>query len=110
MKIVKYKVVGVLEDNYVENDYWNEYSYYSFEFDNGNVLVLTIKTNNFGDDSHGSEWSYRYMKDEYFIDSEFYKSSLWTENEVSKEEIKLIEECFELFELDWLSETDVIEV
>ena len=50
------------------------------------------------------------MKDEYFIDSEFYKSSLWTENEVSKEEIKLIEECFELFELDWLSETDVREV
>ena len=25
MKIVKYKVIGSLQDNYVENDYWDEY-------------------------------------------------------------------------------------
>ena len=110
MKIAKYKVAGVLEDNYVENDYWKEYSYYGFEFDNGNVVVLTITSNNFGDDCHGDNWSYRYMKDDYYIDSEFYKSALWTENEVSKEDIKLIEECLEKFDLQFESETEIKEV
>jgi hypothetical protein len=50
------------------------------------------------------------MKDDYYIDSEFYKSALWTENEVSKEDIKLIEECLEKFDLQFESETEIKEV
>jgi len=110
MKIVKYKVAGVLEDNYVVNDYWNEYSYYGFEVENGNVLVLMITSNNFGDDCNGADWKYRYMRDEYGLDSEFYNDFLWKENEVSKEEIELIVKCMEKFDLEFESETDIKEV
>ena len=30
MKIVKYKVFGSLEDNYVEDDYWDVHCYLGF--------------------------------------------------------------------------------
>ena len=41
MKIVKYKVIGVVEDNYVEDDFWIEYKYLGLDLDNGDVVQLT---------------------------------------------------------------------
>ena len=110
MKIVKYKVFGSLEDNYVEDDYWNDYKYFGFEFDNGKVVVLVISENNYGDDCNGSEWDYRFLNEEYGVNDKFYKGFLWLEDEVGSDYIKLIEECVEDRDLEWEEEGDVEEI
>lgn len=110
MKIVKYKVVGVLEDNYVKDDYWNEYKYLGFEIDNGDVVVMTISTYYNGDNVNGSDWEYRYLNNDYNLNDKFYKGHLWTTDEVDTEVITLIENCVEDYDLDSTDETDIEEI
>ena len=35
LKVIKYRNIGSVEDNYVENDYWDEHKYCGFELNNG---------------------------------------------------------------------------
>ena len=63
LKVVKYRNIGIVEDNYVENDYWDEHKYCGFELSNGKCIVYIYTTNHFGDDSLGGE------SDFYYIDS-----------------------------------------
>ena len=39
LKVVKYRNIGIVEDNYVENDYWDEHKYCGFELSNGKCIV-----------------------------------------------------------------------
>ena len=62
LKVVKYRNIGIVEDNYVENDYWDEHKYCGFELSNGKCIVYIYTINNFGDDSLGSESECRYIE------------------------------------------------
>ena len=107
LKVVKYRNIGIVEDNYVENDYWDEHKYCGFELSNGKCIVYIYTTNYFGDDSLGGE------TDCYYIDSldiKFEKGFLWKDEEVDKKEIKVIEDYYEENDSDFDEETDIITV
>lgn len=42
LKIVKYRNIGIVEDNYVEIDYWDKHKYCDFELSNGNYIVYFL--------------------------------------------------------------------
>ena len=107
LKVVKYRNIGIVEDNYVEDDYWDEHKYCGFELSNGKCIVYIYTTNHFGDDSLGGEG------DCYYIDSldiKFEKGFLWKDEEVDKKEIKVIEDYYEENDSDFDEETDIITV
>mgnify|MGYP003648504243 FL=1 len=108
VKVVKYRNIGVVEDNYVENDYWDEHKYCGFELNNGKCIVYIYTINNFGDDSKGSEIECYYINS---LDDKFQKGFLWKSEEVSKEEIKVIEDYYDNdSDFDSDEETDIVTV
>jgi hypothetical protein len=110
MKILKYKVIGVIEDNYLEDDYWNENCYLGFEFDNGDIVVKIVTYNNYGDDCNGSEEEYYQLNSSYDLNSEFCKSRLWTDEEVTDEMREIIQNCIEDRDIDDREESDIEEI
>ena len=107
LKVIKYRNIGIVEDNYVEDDYWDEHKYCGFELSNGKCIVYIYTTNHFGDDSLGGE------SDCYYIDSldiKFEKGFLWKDEEVDKKEIKVIEDYYEENDSDFDEETDIITI
>ena len=110
MKILKYKILGVVEGNYVEDDYWNENCYLGFEFDNGDIVVMVYTYENFGDDCNGSETDYYMLNTSYDLNSSFCKDFLWTDEEVTKEMIEMIGNLCEDRDVDYREETDVEEI
>ena len=108
LKVIKYRNIGSVEDNYVENDYWDEHKYCGFELSNGKCIVYIYTTNHFGDDSKGSEIECHYINS---LDDKFQKGFLWKSEEVSKEEIKVIEDYYDNdSDFDCDEETDIEEV
>lgn len=110
MKIVKYKVVGILEDTYVEDDYWDEHCYLGFEFDNGDIIVMIYTYNNFGDDCNGGEEDFYYLRSGYTLNDKFYKGFLWTDEEVSNEMIEMITNLIEDRDIEVREESDIEEI
>ena len=108
LKVIKYRNIGSVEDNYVENDYWDEHKYCGFELNNGKCIVYIYTINNFGDDSKGSEMECHYINS---LDDKFQKGFLWKSEEVSKEEIKVIEDYYDNdSDFDSDEETDIVTV
>ena len=107
LKVVKYRNIGIVEDNYVEDDYWDEHKYCGFELSNGKCIVYIYTTNHFGDDSLGGESDYYYIDS---LDIKFEKGFLWKDEEVDKKEIKVIEDYYEENDSDFDEETDIITV
>lgn len=108
LKVIKYRNIGSVEDNYVEDDYWDEHKYCGFELNNGKCIVYIYTINNFGDDSKGSEMECHYINS---LDDKFQKGFLWKSEEVSKEEIKVIEDYYDNdSDFDCDEETDIEEV
>ena len=110
LKVVRYRNVGVVEDNYVENDYWDEHRYCGVELNNGKIIVVVFTTNHFGEDCKGGDWSYRYLGYNKTLNDSIEKGFLWLGDEVDKEEEKIVLDFCEELELDWEDETDVEEV
>ena len=108
LKVIKYRNIGSVEDNYVEDDYWDEHKYCGFELNNGKCIVYIYTINNFGDDSKGSEMECHYINS---LDDKFQKGFLWKSEEVSKEEIKVIEDYYDNdSDFDCDEEIDIEEV
>lgn len=110
MRIVKYKVIGSLEDNYVEDDYWNEVCYLGFEFDNSDIVIKVYTYENYGDDCNGCESDYYMLRSGNSLESSFSKSTLWTDEEVTNEMIEMIENLCEDRDIDYGEETDIEEI
>ena len=110
MKILKYKVIGSLEDNYVEDDYWVENNYFGFEFDNGEIIVLTSTNNNFGDDSQGNTLTFKFLNKENDLNNDFYNNHLWTDKEVSSEMENLIRKLIDEKNLEWEGAGGIVEI
>ena len=90
LKVVKYRNIGVVEDNYVEDDYWDEFKYCGVELSNGKIVVVVFTTNNFGEDCKGGNWSYRYLGYNKTLNDSFEKGFLWIDDKVDKEVEKII--------------------
>ena len=111
LKVIKYRNLSWRgDDNYVRDDYWNEYKYCGVELNNGKIIVVVFTSNHFGEDCKGGDWSYRYLGFNKTLTSKFEKGFLWLEDEVDKEEEKIVNEFCEELELEWEDETDVEEV
>lgn len=107
LKVVKYRNIGIVEDNYVENDYWDEHKFCGFELNNGKCIVLINTTNNFGDDCNGGETDCYYIDS---LDKKFEKSFLWKDEEVDNTEEQIIIDFYEENELEYEDETEIITV
>ena len=108
LKVVKYRNIGVIEDNYVENDYWDEHKYCGFELSNGKCIVYIYTINYFGDDSNGSETECYYIDS---LDNKFEKGFWWKDEKVDEKEIKVIEDYYENeSDFDCDEETEIITV
>ena len=83
LKVVKYRNIGVVEDNYVENDYWDEHKYCGFELNNGKCIVYIYTINYFGDDSNGRETECYYIDS---LDKKFEKGFWWKDEKVDEKE------------------------
>ena len=108
LKVIKYRNIGSLEDKFMIDDYWDEHKYCGFELNNGKCIVYIYIINNFGDDSKGSQMECHYINS---LDDTFEKGFLWKIGEVSKEEIKVIEDYYDNeSDFDCNKETDIVEV
>ena len=108
LRVIKYRNIGMIGHDYVEDDYWDSHKYCGFELNNRKVIVCIYTTNNFGDESNGSEIEYHYINS---LNDKFEKGFLWKEEEVSKEEIKVIEDYYDNdSDFDCDEETDIITV
>ena len=108
LKVIKYRNIGIVEDNYVEDDYWDEHKYCGFELSNGKCIVYIYTLNNFGDECNGSESECRYIES---LDIKFEKGFSWKEEEVDEKEIKVIEDYYDNdSDFDCDEETDIITI
>ena len=108
LKVVKYRNIGIVEDNYVESDYWDEHKFCGFELNNGKCIVYIYTINYFGDDSNGSETECYYLDS---LDKKFEKGFWWKDEKVDEKEIKVIEDYYENeSDFDCDEETEIITV
>ena len=91
LKVIKYRSIGMISHDFIEDDYWDKHSYCSFELNNRNVIVCIFTANNFGDEHHKSENEYYYIKS---LNHKFQNSFSNKSKKVSKEEIHLIEDFY----------------
>ena len=107
LKVIKYRNIGIIEDSYVEDDYWDEHRYCGFELNNGKCIVYVNILNHFGDDCNGSESVFRYIDS---LSISFEKEQYWKGEEVDKKEIEVIENYYDENDSDFDIDTDIITV
>ena len=107
LTVVKYRNIGIVEDSYVEDDYWDEHRYSGFELSNGKCIVYVNILNNFGDDCNGSESVFRYIDS---LNISFEKEQYWKGEEVDEKEIEVIENYYDENDNDFDEETDIITI
>ena len=91
LKVIKYRNVGMISHDFVEDDYWEKHSYCSFELNNRNVIVCISTANNFDNEHHNSENEYYYINS---LNDKFQNSFSNKSEKVSKEEIHLIKDFY----------------
>ena len=91
LKVIKYRSIGMISHDFIEDDYWEKHSYCSFELNNRNVIVCIFTANNFSDEHHKSENEYYFIKS---LNHKFQNSFSNKSKKVSKEEIHLIEDFY----------------
>ena len=91
LKVIKYRNIGMISHDFVEDDYWEKHSYCSFELNNRNVIVCISNANNFDNEHHNSENEYYYINS---LNDKFQNSFSNKSEKVSKEEIHLIEDFY----------------
>ena len=91
LKVIKYRNIGMISHDFVENDYWDKNSYCSFELSNRNVVVCIFTTNNFNNEHQDIGNEYYYINS---LNDKFQNGFSNKLEKVSKEEIHLIEEFY----------------
>ena len=91
LKVIRYRNIGMISHDFVEDDYWEKHSYCSFELNNRNVIVCISTANNFNNKHHNSENEYYYINS---LNDKFQNSFSNKSEKVSKEEIHLIEDFY----------------
>ena len=91
LKVIKYRNIGMISHDFVEDDFWDKHSYCSFELNNKNVIVCIFTSNNFGNDHQNRQNEYYYINS---LNDKFQNSFSNKSEKVSKEEIHLIEDFY----------------
>ena len=91
LKVIKYRNIGMISHDFVEDDYWYKHSYCSFELNNRNVIVCIFTANNFGNEHQNRQNEYYYINS---LNDKFQNSFSNKSEKVSKEEIHLIEDFY----------------
>ena len=91
LKVIKYRNTGMISHDFVEDDYWEKYSYCSFELSNRKFIVCVFTANNFGNEQHNKQNEYYYINS---LNDKFQNSFSNKSEKVSKEEIHLIEDFY----------------
>ena len=91
LKVIKCRNIGMIGHDYVEDDYWNEHSYCSFELSNKKVIACVFNYPNSSDDDNLGKTEYRYIDS---LNYKFQKDFLLKLEEVSKKEIDIIQDFY----------------
>ena len=91
LKVIKYRNIGMISHDYVEDEYWKKNSYCSFELSNRKVIVCIYSSHNFGDDCNKDENEYHYINS---LNDKFQNGFLSKSEKVSKQEIDIIEDFY----------------
>jgi hypothetical protein len=93
LKVIKYRNIGMISHDFVEDDYWNKHSYCSFELNNRNFIVCIFTANNFDNEHHCRQNEYYYINS---LNDKFQNGFSNKSEKVSKEEIHLIEDLYNI--------------
>ena len=91
LKVIKYRNIGMISHDFVEDDYWENHSYCSFELNNRNVIVCISNGNNLDNEHHNSENEYYYINS---LNDKIQNGFSNKSKKVSKEEIHLIKDFY----------------
>ena len=91
LKVIKYRNIGMISHDFVEDDYWYKHSYCSFELNNRNVIVCIFIANNFNNEHQNIGNEYYYINS---LNDKFQNNFSNKLEKVSKEEIYLIEDFY----------------
>ena len=91
LKVIKYRNIGMISHDFVEDDFWDKHSYCSFELNNKNVIVCIFTVNNIGHEYNNSENEYYYINS---LNDKFQDGFSIKSEKVSEEEIYLIEDFY----------------
>ena len=97
LKVIKYRNTGMISHDFVEDDYWDNHSYCSFELNNRNIIVCIFTAKNFGNEHHNSENKYYYINS---LNDKFQNVFSNDSEKVNKKEIDIIDSYYKMIIID----------